>query len=75
MQSLMYNSCMVKTHQQQLLDLYKNRDLLIFCEGCDWFNEQAIELLKVTLNKQYPDKDWYRELLFWELDNDMIDLG
>jgi hypothetical protein len=66
---------MRKTNQQLLLDLYKSRDLLIFVQGAQWFNEQAIELLKDTLNKQYPNKDWHRELLFWEIDNGMIDLG
>ena len=65
---------MLKTNQQKLLDLYKSRDLLIFTQGPDWFNTQAIELLKGTVNKQYPNKDWAKELLFWELDNDMIDL-
>jgi hypothetical protein len=64
----------MKTNTHQLLELYKSRDLLIFLQGAEWFDQEAIKLLKGTLNKQYPNKDWHRELLFWELDHNIIEL-
>ena len=58
----------------KLLDLYKQRDLLIFLEGHAWFDNRAIELLKQTVRGDYPQKDWHQHLLFWEIDHDMIKL-
>ena len=55
----------------KLLDLYDQRDLLIFLQGEEWFNNQAIELLKKTFWKDYPGQDWKHHLFLWEFEHEI----
>ena len=62
----------------KLSDLYDQRDLLIFLSGKEWFNNQAIELLKKTFwltflkdDPDYPDIDWKHHLSLWEFSYEM----
>ena len=59
------------TAHRKLFDLYDQRDLLIFLQGAEWFNNQAIELLKQTVYKDYPDRDWKHHLFLWEFEHEI----